>query len=312
MNYFHESVLLEEVIHYLKPRPNQNFIDCTLGGGGHTLPVLKRILPKGKILGIDLDPLSIEAAKNKAGSLESNLILVRDNFKNLKSITDVYKFHKVNGILLDLGISSAQLQDQQRGFSFLAEGDLDLRFSPDLKLTASEIINTWDNKKIYEIFKNFGEEKLARPISQRIIEIRQKKPITSPKELVGIISDIYKKYYRGKSRINPATKIFQALRIAVNEELQNLEQVLPQAVKLLAKKGRLVVISYHSLEDRIVKNFFRQESRDCICPPSIPTCQCNHQKTLKIITKKPIIPTDEEITRNPRSRSAKLRVAERI
>src|SRR3989344_1283763 len=306
MIYSHEPVLLQEVIHYLKPKPGQKFIDGTLGGGGHTKLILERILSDGKVLGIDLDPRAIEATaegvKNK-----KNLILVQGNFKNLKQIANVYKFNKVDGILLDLGLSSGQLQDQGRGFSFLADGELDMRFGPELDLTAAEILNTWSQKDLYEIFKNFGEEKLARPISKKIIEIRPKHPFSSPSQLVAVINGIYKQYYRGKSKINPATKIFQALRITVNKELENLKNVLPQAVELLNKGGRLAIISYHSLEDRIVKQFFRHEFRDCLCPPEIPQCQCGHKKTLKIITKKPIVPTGEELALNPRGRSAKLR-----
>ena len=265
-----------------------------------------------ELLGIDLDQLAIKTTQENLKQYKSQLIIVKDNFKNLKKIADVYKFNKIDGVLLDLGLSSGQLQDQSRGFSFLAQGGLDMRFGDTSELTAERILNTYKQKELIDIFKNYGEEKLANPISKKIIEMRKKTPITTPNQLVDIIADIYKRYYRGKSKINPATKVFQALRIAVNQELENLRQVLPQAVEVLNKGGRLAVISYHSLEDRIVKEFFKQETKDCVCPPKIPVCRCQHHRILKIITKKPVEPTEKEIIENPRARSAKIRVAEKI
>ncbi|MFA5021505.1 MAG: 16S rRNA (cytosine(1402)-N(4))-methyltransferase RsmH [Patescibacteria group bacterium] len=312
MKNFHQPVMLEQVIHYLQPKAGNNFIDCTLGGGGHAEEILKRTAPSGKVLGIDLDPLAIQNAQTVAKNYKNRLIIVQNNFKKLKQIANDFQFNKVNGILLDLGLSSGQLQDHSRGFSFLAQGSLDMRFGNQLELTAKEILNTYNQKQLIEIFKNFGEEKLAKPITDKIIAFRKEKPITKPSELVEIVADIYKRFYRLKSKINPATKIFQALRIEVNQELQNLTEVLPQAISLLAKGGRLVVISYHSLEDRIVKGLFQQESRDCICPVTMPLCQCDHKKTLKIITKKPVVTTESEVLENPRARSAKIRVAEKI
>ena len=258
--------MLKEVIHYLKLKPGDKVIDCTLGGGGHALAISRRILPKGELLGIDLDALAIEATAETTREYKDKIILVKDNFRNIKKIANVREFNKVNGILFDIGLSSGQLQDHQRGFSFLAEGKLDMRFGSLSDLTAEKILNTYNQEELYEVFKNFGEERLAKPISKKIIEIRKQVPasssatpggpITSPNQLVEIVSDIYKKYYRGKSKMNPATKIFQALRIEVNQELENLKQALPQAVDLLVKGGRLIVISYHSLEDKIVKEFF--------------------------------------------------------
>ena len=312
MLYSHIPVLSDEVIHYLNLKSGYNVVDCTLGGGGHSLAILQRIGPDGKMLGIDLDSSAISAAQNRLKKYNKQIILVQDNFKNLKQICNVSKFNKVNTILLDLGLSSGQLQDQSRGFSFLAQGKLDMRFGESGELTAGKIINTYSQKELSGIFKKYGEEKLASLVAKKIIATRQQGPITSPGRIVEIVSDIYKKHYRDKSKINPATKIFQALRIEVNDELENLKQVLPQAVGLLIKGGRLAVISYHSLEDKIVKEFFKQESRDCLCPPKIPVCRCNHKKTLKIITKKPVVSTDQEIKENPRSRSARLRVAERV
>ena len=312
MANFHQPVLLAEIVHYLKPKPGDKFIDCTLGGGGHSLAISKRISPAGRILGIDLDPLAIQAATKEAKGNKGKIIFVQDNFNNLRKVADAHEFNQVDGILFDLGLSSGQLQDNFRGFSFLAPGRLDMRFGGQPAMTAETILNRCSQRELSGIFKNFGEEKLAGPISRKIIEIRRRRAITSPSQLVEIIAEIYRKYYRGKSKINPATKVFQALRIAVNDELENLKKALPQAISLLTKGGRLAVVSYHSLEDKIVKEFFKTENRSCICPPTMPVCQCNHRKTLKIITKKPVVPTDQEITENPRSRSAKLRVAEKI
>ncbi|OGY45403.1 MAG: 16S rRNA (cytosine(1402)-N(4))-methyltransferase [Candidatus Buchananbacteria bacterium RIFCSPHIGHO2_01_FULL_44_11] len=312
MENFHQPVLLDQVIHYLAPKSNQNFVDCTLGGGGHASEILKRTAPAGLLLGIDLDPSAIQLTQDATKIYKNRIGLVKDNFKNLKQILNDSQFSRVNGILFDLGLSSNQLQDHARGFSFLASGTLDMRFGAQSDLTASKILNTWSAEDLIKIFQQYGEEKLARPIALRIVEARSKRPISLSQEIVEIVSAVYKKYYRAKSKINPATKIFQALRIAVNDELENLRQVLPQAVESLPAGGRLAVLSYHSLEDKIVKNFFQQEAKDCLCPPQIPVCRCGHKKTLKIMTKKPIIPTAEEIFQNPRSRSAKLRVAEKV
>jgi len=311
MAYSHQPVMTEEIIHYLNPQLGDLIIDCTLGGGGHSKEFLKRVLPQGKVLGIDLDPLAIKAARQETKN-SSRLVIAKDNFKNLKKIADVHQFDKVNGILFDLGLSSGQLQDQSRGFSFLADGSLDMRFGAQTDLTAEQILNNYSQKELSNIFKTYGEEKLASLISKKIIEIRKQSPITSPNQLVEVITEIYKRKYKGKSKVNPATKVFQALRIVVNQELENLKQALPAAVDLLTLGGHIAVISYHSLEDKIVKEFFKEQSKDCICPPKTPVCQCNHKKSLKIITKKPVVPSDAEIVENPRSRSAKLRVAQKI
>ncbi|MFA6410222.1 MAG: 16S rRNA (cytosine(1402)-N(4))-methyltransferase RsmH [Candidatus Buchananbacteria bacterium] len=312
MRNFHQPVMLGEVIHYLQPKAGDNFIDCTLGGGGHTEELLKRIAPSGKVLGIDLDPLAIQTTQEAIKNHKGRLIIAKGNFSDLAQIVKENKFTKVKGILLDLGLSSGQLRDHNRGFSFLAEGSLDMRFGAQSETTAETIINSCSPKALIEIFKNFGEESLAKPIVDQIVYVRKKTPITKPAQLVEIVCEVYKKYYRAKSKFNPATKVFQALRIAVNEELQNLTAVLPAAMNILQKNGRLVVISYHSLEDRTVKEFFATQSRDCICPPKMPLCQCTHKKSLKIITKKPISATDLEILENPRARSAKIRVAQKI
>ena len=312
MAYAHEPVLLDEVIHYLNPKPGQRFIDGTLGGGGHTLAMLNRIFPKGAVLAIDLDPTAIKAATTKTKKFSSNIIFVKNNFKNLKQIAYDNKFTNVSGIVLDLGLSSGQLQDRFRGFSFLADGTLDMRFGPDQGITAREIVNAYPEQDLADIFKTYGEERLAWPIAKKIVELRKQQAIDTPAQLVAIVSELYQRYFHKPSRTNPATKVFQALRIAVNEEMENLDQVLPDALAVLKSGGRLAVISYHSLEDRKVKTFFKKESVDCICPPELPVCQCDHKASITLVTKKPVTPGLEEITRNSRARSAKLRVAQKL
>jgi 16S rRNA (cytosine1402-N4)-methyltransferase len=326
MKYHHVSVLKKEVIEYLNPLPNQNFIDCTLGGGGHTLEILKRVGPKGKVLGIDLDEEAINSVKDKlkslkippnsplrkGGKLKENLILVQDNFKDL---VHIYEKHflglPVHGILLDLGVSSPQFDDPKRGFSFKQDGLLDMNFDQSAKFKASEIVNNWSQKKLEDIFKDYGEEIFSRQIARGIVKARKKERIETTKKLAEIARNSIPKRFHFK-KTNPATRVFQALRIAVNDELENLRSVLPQIEQLLEKGGRVAVISFHSLEDRIVKKFFVKESRSCVCPPSFPICKCSGYSKLKILTRKPVVASEEEVGSNPRSRSAKLRVAERV
>jgi len=284
----HIPVLKKEVIEYLKPEANQNFIDCTAGGGGHALAILERIGPAGRVLGIDW---SAEAIKNLPK--EKNLILVCDNFANLKNIIKREKFPSISGILLDLGMSSSQLTDSGRGFSFKKNEPLDMRYSLDNPLTAEKIVNFWSSPEIERVLKDFGEERFAPQIAREIITTRQRKPIKTTFDLVGVIERSTPKRYQ-RSRIHSATRTFQALRIATNLELDNLRATLPRVLEVLRSGGRMVIISFHSLEDRIVKNFFRE------------------QNNLEIITKKPIRPGQEEIRINPSSRSAKLRAAEKL
>ena len=327
----HVPVLLKEVLYYLDPKPGDELIDCTLGDGGHSLAIFRKILPNGRILAIDLSQEAIERfkARSKKLKIEDKIILVQDNFKNLKKIALKHKFKKITGILLDLGLSTTLLEKSGRGFSFKRDEPLDMRYGKvqnalgpsrngsrtkckmQNNLTAGDIIDKWPEKELVRIFKEYGEERFAKPIAWGIIQERRFKPIKTTFELVSVIKkSIPKRYLRGSRHF--ATKTFQALRIAVNDELNNLREVLPQAVEILAFQGRIAVISFHSLEDRIVKIFFRRESKDCICPPEIPICRCNHKTALKIITKKPICPSEAERKSNPRSRSAKLRVAEKV
>lgn len=296
----HIPVLTEEVIRYLNPRPGENFIDGTCGRGGHTLAILKNIGEDGRILGIDLDNKALEQTKQKikteSASLLSNLILVEDNFANLEKTVRQKNFGPINGILLDLGMSSEQLEESGRGFSFLKDEPLDMRFSEGQGLSAVEIVNQWLPRELEKILKEYGEERFAGRIAKEIIRIRKIKLILRTGELVRTIAlAVPKKYQHG--RIHFATRTFQALRIVVNDELENLQKFLPQAVKVLKAGGRLVIISFHSLEDRIVKNFFREQAR---------------QGKVEILTKKPAVPAPEEILKNPRSRSAKLRAAQKL
>ncbi len=332
MDYFHKPVLLEEVIEYLNTQPNQNFIDATIGGGGHAKAILKKTSPKGHLLGLDRDPKAIKAAKKNLSEFSDRVLLVLDSYKNLPHRTStslvesqagknkkIYeqKFNlHFSGLLLDLGISSAQVApEDDRGFSFQTDKKLDMRFGPDGDLTAAEILNTWPKEKLIKIFKEYGQEPRARVIAGEIILFRARKPIELTSDLVNIVNQVFRGQldrHKGRRMIHPATKVFQALRIAVNNELENLKESLPNLLASIESGGRLVVISYHSLEDKIVKEFFKYQAKDCHCPKEFPICKCNHKKSIKILTKKPIVPTDKEVEANPRSRSAKMRVAEKI
>jgi 16S rRNA (cytosine1402-N4)-methyltransferase len=306
----HKPVLLGEAIESLNLKKGSVVVDGTLGAGGHAIEILKKILPDGKLIVIDRDEKAIENFKEIISKKE--LIGVSDNYANLENILRGRGIKTVDAILIDLGFNSDQIENAQRGFSFQKDGPLDMRYSSQTqKITAADVINNYPEEKLVGIFRNFGEERFARNIARAIISSRKEKRISRTLELVEIISaSIPQRYRNGK--IHPATKVFQALRIEVNQELENLKTFLDQSIKMLASGGRLAVISFHSLEDRIVKNFFRLHSKDCVCPPKFPKCVCGHIKSLKIITKKPIGASDEEIRTNSRSRSAKMRVAERL
>jgi len=303
----------------LRPQEGGCFIDCTLGGAGYTLALRERIGESGRILSIDLDPLAIANAENKIRENQyQNIKLANDNFKNLSKI--IRENHAgesagFDGIVLDLGLSSAQLEDRNRGFSFVADSALKMEMGAtggESGIISTEIIvNKWKEEELTKIIKEYGEEGFAGRIARRIVEARKDKAITTTGQLVDIIRSAIPKKFQNQ-KIHPATRTFQALRIATNGELRNIEEVLPQALDALKPGGRIAVVSFHSLEDRIVKNFFRSEAKDCICPPLAPVCCCEHEPRLKIITKKIIEPSEEEVRVNPRSRSAKLRVAEKI
>ncbi|MBI5071656.1 16S rRNA (cytosine(1402)-N(4))-methyltransferase RsmH, partial [Candidatus Falkowbacteria bacterium] len=291
----HIPVLLNEVIKFLDPKPNQNFIDCTLGAGGHTIEILKRIAPNGKVLGIDMDMRAILVAKQKvlkAGIPDSRLVAVRDNYKNLKEIVLQNNFKNISGILVDLGFSSMEIEDPKKGFSFKIDAPLDMRYGEE-GMTAAEIINHSREKELERIFQEYGEEKFSGRIAKKICEIRKDNPIDTTFKLVNAIAEVVPKKFQF-GRVHFATKVFQALRIATNNEIENLKEVLPEAAEILSPGGRLAIISFHSLEDRIVKQYFKKESSGCLCPKDFPTCQCGHKAILKILNKKPIVPSEEE------------------
>ncbi len=301
----HEPVLLEEVIENLNLKPGDGIIDGTIGGGGHSLEILRRIMPNGRLIGFDQDPAAIKAAEENLKEFSGNFELINDNYRNLKDYgKQLAILPKNSGILLDLGVSSYQITgSRDRGFSFKgSEEPLDMRMGPHLKETAADILNTYSQEDLKKILREYGEEERAGLIAKRIAENR---PFKTVQDLVEIIPG-------NRKRIHPATKTFQALRIAVNDELGALEEFLPQAIEQLDKGGRLAIITFHSLEDRIVKQYFKEAAKDCVCPPQFPECRCDKKQLIKIITKKPIIPSEEEIERNPRARSSKLRVAEKI
>jgi 16S rRNA (cytosine1402-N4)-methyltransferase len=302
----HEPVLVKETIEALAVRPGGRYIDCTLGGGGHAAAILDNSSPGGQLLGIDSDPEAIHTARTRLEAYSDSTLLINENFANLQATCLKHDFFPVHGILFDLGLSSLQLNDSMRGFSFQLDGPLDMRFSPEQETTAADIVNNYSEMELARLIRTYGEETRSRQIARYIIKER---PINTTLKLAQIIE---KAVGGRRERIHPATRTFQALRIAVNRELESLEAALKQAINLLGFEGRLVVISYHSLEDRIVKRFIRQEARGCICPPGTPVCICGHQPSLRLIGKRIITPSPAEVRLNPRSRSAKLRVAERI
>ena len=301
----HTPVLLNETIQALGVQAGGRYIDCTVGGGGHAAAILEHSSPGGQLLGIDADPEAVKVARERLKAFGGSALIINGNFVNLESICIKHDFLPVHGILFDLGLSSLQLNDSGRGFSFQHDAPLDMRFNPSQRVTAADIVNMSSGAELAHIIMTYGEESCGYRIARRIVHER---PVKTTFELAKIIEQIVPR--RGK--IHPATKTFQALRIAVNHELENLEAALKQAVNVLGFEGRLVVISYHSLEDRLVKQFMRQESKGCICPPGTPSCICQHTACLKLVSKKVITPSQEEVRRNPRSRSARLRVAEHV
>lgn len=301
----HVPVMLEETIQALAVQPGGRYIDCTVGAGGHAEAILEHSSPGGQLLGIDADPAAIEVARERLKVYGSSVLLVNEHFINLPAIGFRHDFYPVHGILFDLGLSSLQLASH-RGFSFQHDDPLDMRFSPDQDLTAADIVNTFAESELSYIIKTYGEETGSRQIARSIVAGR---PVKTTLQLAEIVA---KAVPGARGRIHPATRTFLALRIAVNRELEQLETALKQAVDLLGFEGRLVVISYHSLEDRIVKQFMQRESSDCICPPDVLECVCGHQASLRLVNRKVITPSANEVQANPRSRSARLRAAERL
>jgi len=302
----HTPVMLEEAIRALAVAPGGRYIDATLGGGGHAAAILEHSYPGGQLLGIDAAPEAIEKARQRLAAYEDSVLLVNNNFSHLEAICLKYDFFPVHGILFDLGLSSMQLDSGQRGFSFQQEASLDMRFNPAQKLSAADIVNGYSEAELARILKDYGEEPFAARIARRIIGHR---PINTTTELARLVETAVG---GRKGRIHPATRTFQALRIATNGELENLDKALKQAVNMLGFGGRLVVISYHSLEDRIAKRFMQAEARDCVCQPGTPVCICGHVSRLRLLSRKVITPSAEEVKANPRARSARMRAAERV
>ncbi|MEK7784718.1 MAG: 16S rRNA (cytosine(1402)-N(4))-methyltransferase RsmH [Chloroflexota bacterium] len=302
----HVSVLYNEIIAGLQPRPGGRYIDGTLGAGGHAFGILQESAPAGELLGLDLDPVAIGVTANRLREFGSRVHLAQASYLKLADEARKLGWHSVNGIVLDLGLSSIQLEDAERGFAFKHDGPLDMRFNPAQALTASDLVNGASPDELADILYKFGEERDARKIVRAIVAAR---PLHSTGRLAQVVAAAVK---GGRTEIHPATRTFQALRIAVNGELDAVSAVLPLALEMLAPGGRLAVISFHSLEDRIVKTFFHHEARDCICPPEQPVCTCGHRASLKEVTRKPLAPTPEEVAQNPRSRSAKLRIVEKL
>ena len=316
MQSVHKTVLLMETIEALQLKPGMIVVDATLGGGGHSLEVLKKIGKTGKLIAFDRDIDAIDRFKNKikVGSVEvhdENIELFHDNYSALKDRLTSIDIFSVDAILADLGISSDQLVDEKRGISFQGDSPLDMRMDMTKGITAAEIVNTYDEQDLIRVLKEFGDEKYASSIARNIIAERSIKPFSYTAELVEVIERSVPGMYKRK-KIHPATKTFQALRIEVNKELEALSSFLSQAVEILKTNGRLAIITFHSGEDSLVKWTLRENARGCICPPEFPVCRCQQKPIVELITRKPIVPSENEVLSNPRARSAKLRVAERV
>lgn len=299
--------MLNECIDMLNIVPSGIYVDGTLGGAGHSLEIVKR-LDSGKLIAFDQDIEAIKNAKIKLKSYEDKVILIHDNFRNIKKSLEDIDIFRINGLLLDLGVSSYQLDSPERGFSYRYDAPLDMRMNQSSQISAKYIVNTYSEEDLKRIIRDYGEEKWASRIAQFIVEERMKKPIDTTGELVQIIKAAIPKKAREEEQ-HPAKRTFQAIRIETNHELDVIHDVLESAVELLLPGGVISVITFHSLEDRIVKNFFRDESTGCICSPEIPVCVCNHQARLRLAHRKPLVPSEEELRENPRSRSAKVRGA---
>jgi 16S rRNA (cytosine1402-N4)-methyltransferase len=306
MDFHHEPVLLGEVLESLRPKPGGRYLDATVGLGGHAEALLEASGPDGTLVGLDRDPQALEASAKRLARFGPRVVLRQGSFAELGRLAP----GPFDGLLMDLGVSSLQLDRPERGFSFRAEGPLDMRMDPGAALTAADWLNRAEEGEIVQALFKLGEEPQARRVARAIVQARQAAPLESTTQVAALVESALGGR-RGK-RTHPATRTFQALRLVVNRELEALQKALPQALQVLASGGRMAVISFHSLEDRLVKEFMALESRDCICEPGLPACRCGHQASLRKVTGKPRVPGQEESDRNPRSRSAKLRVAEKL
>jgi len=303
--------MLAEVLYYLDPQPGELFVDATVGGGGHSSAIMPRLLPGGMLIGLDCDREAIDAARKRLSAFENSVVLINSNFRYLKDVLAGLDIESVDGLLFDLGVSSYQLDAPERGFSYQVDAPLDMRLGQDRQLTAADIVNNLPEKELAEIIWKYGEERWAARIASFIVSERKKDPIVTTAQLVNIIKKAIPAGAR-RSGHHPAKRTFQALRIAINDELGSLQAAMDQIEEVLKPGGRVGVISFHSLEDQIVKESFRRLSGQCACPPGVPVCTCNSRKVLQIVTRKPVVPSTAEIEDNPRARSAKLRVAVRV
>ena len=308
MEFVHKSIMLEEVIESLAIKPNGIYVDGTLGGAGHSSEIVKRLGEDGRLIGIDQDGEAIEAATKRLKPYKDKVTIVRSNYAQMKEVLRDLGIPKVDGILLDLGVSSYQLDNAERGFTYREDVPLDMRMDQRQTKTAKDIVN--DYSEMYHIIRNYGEDKFAKNIAKHIVQARQKAPIETTGQLIEVIKAAIPKKVRATGG-HPAKKTFQAIRIELNHELDVLKNNLEDMIDLLNDEGRIAIITFHSLEDRIVKNIFRTSERPCICPPEFPVCVCGRVSKGKVITRKPIVPGKEELEENSRSKSAKLRVFER-
>jgi 16S rRNA (cytosine1402-N4)-methyltransferase len=309
----HIPVMADEVIEAMAPRAGTTHVDTTLGGGGHAERILESSSPDGRLLGLDADGAAIARVRDRLGSrFGERLTLRQANFRELAAVAPEAGFGEVDGCLFDLGLSSFQLADEDRGFGFRTGGPLDMRFDTERGIAAAELLATLDRDELTALFRRYGEEPFAGRIARAIVETRRTVPVRTAEELAALVARVAPSRAPGRRRVHPATRVFQALRIAVNEELEALEAGLAAAVDLLRPGGRLAVLSYHSLEDRIVKRFLQAERRGCTCPPEAPVCVCGRQPRLRLLTPKGLVPSAAEVAANPRARSARLRAAERL
>ena len=311
MEFKPKSVLLEETIQNLKVKPDGIYVDGTLGGGGHALEVCRQLSAKGSLIGIDQDDAAIDAAGNRLREFQDRVTIIRSNYCNMKKELNRHGITSVDGIVLDLGVSSYQLDNAQRGFTYREDVPLDMRMDQRNSRTAKDIVNTYSEQELFRIIRDYGEDRFAKNIAKNICAARMEKPV----ETTGELTEIIKKSIPAKMRMtggHPAKKTFQAIRIELNQELEVLKNSLDDMIDLLNDEGRICVITFHSLEDRIVKTIFRRNENPCTCPPDFPVCVCGKKSKGKVITRKPILPSEEELEENTRSKSAKLRVFERM
>ncbi|MDU7411872.1 MULTISPECIES: 16S rRNA (cytosine(1402)-N(4))-methyltransferase RsmH [Anaerococcus] len=306
MEFNHISVLADEVIENLNIKPDGIYVDLTLGKGGHSKRILEKLSENGRLIALDQDQDALNAAKKNLSDYP-NVTFIKSNFENIDKVLDQLEISKIDGALMDIGVSSYQIDNAQRGFSYMHDGPLDMRMDANNELTAEKIVNGYSLDELQEIFSKYGEERFSKTIARNIVETRNKQRIDTTFKLRDLVNKSVK-----TKEVHPEKRVFQALRIEVNRELEVLEKTLQKVIDYLNKDARLCVISFHSLEDRIVKNTFKELEKDCICPPDLPVCVCNHKAKVKIITKKPITASKKELKENSRAKSAKLRVCKRI